>query len=71
MLNGFAESFVISWVNVITIVLVEKSHLLVYMILDVIILKFRSLNVLSHRECNFMCICFVGSESLLSIKIIG
>ena len=64
-------SFVISWVNVITIVLAEKSHLLVYMIIDVIMLKFGSLDVLSHRECNFLCICFVVTESLLSIKIIG
>ena len=71
MLNGVAKSFAICWVNVITIVLAEKSHLLVYMIMDVIMLKFRSLDVLSHRECNFLCICFVVSESLLSIKIIG
>ena len=49
MLNGFAKSFVISRVNVITIVLADKSHLLVYMIEDVIMLKFRSLDVLSHR----------------------
>ena len=61
MLNCFAKSFVISWVNVITIVLAEKSHLLVYMIMYVIMLKFGSLDVLSHRECNLLCICFVGS----------
>ena len=49
VLNGFAKSFVISWVNVITIVLAEKSHLLVYMIMYVTMLKFGSLDVLSHR----------------------
>ena len=29
MLNGFAKSFVISWVNVIAIVLAKKSHCII------------------------------------------
>ena len=64
VLNGFAKSFVISWIDVITIVLAEKAHLLVYMIMYVIMLKYGSLDVLSHRECNFSVSMFLLDQNL-------